>query len=403
MSTAPQVNPGDLITADYMNELAALINDLETRVGKLESGGGGTPGGPPVLTSLTPPGSVQVDQVLELSGLNFGPFGQTTVAIGEATVTTLLSASTATALFVSVPPLASLPRNVPVTVTTPQGTSNSLQLNVVPKPVVNSGRVFVDDDNSTPQTPQPGTPAQYQFQIRSATTLPDTYQFKAAIGTVNGSLSQQQWQSALSLNTTQQLISPGTPFLLVVTVNVPLAAQVGDSANLTVTATSTDGLFSAPSNPVSLTVGQPGPVSDPRIQLSLVDPQPDADPNGQVNPVKLVVDPNTQQQVITVPAGTGGFVAVNVVFADMTTPPPLNYQFTASLEGAPTTWHAGTARPATLPRPVPGGSTVVNYAVTNMAASGDAQPHDAFMDAKAAEGAGPAYQSFARFLIRNAG
>lgn len=403
MSTVPQVNPGDLITADYINELVASINDLETRVGKLETGTGGTPAGPPVLTSLTPPGSVQVHQVLELAGLHFGPFGQTTVAIGEGTVTEFLSGSTDTSLFVTVPLLASLPRTVPVSVITPQGTSNSLQLSVLPQQVVNSGEVFVDDENTTPQTPQPGATAQYQFQIRSATTQPDTYRFTATVGTVSGTLSQQQWQSAVSLNVSQQQVSPGSPFLLVVTVAVPAAAHAGDSANLTVNATSTDGLFSATSNLVPVTVGQAGPVSDPRIQLSPLDPQPAVDPNGQANRVQLIVDPNTQQQVVTVPAAYSGFIAVNVVFADTTTTPPLSYQFTASLEGTPVMWQAGAARPASLQRSSQGGSTVVNFAITNSAVSGDAQPHDTFMDAKAAEGAGPAYQSFARFLIRNAG
>lgn len=401
MATEPQIQPGDLITADFMNALLSSVGDLDTRVTKLEAGSVVPTGGAPVLSSLSPSANVQVNEVLELIGLNFGPFGETTVRIGEVSITQFLTGSNSTALLVGVPALSNLPRTVPITVTTPEGTSNSLQITVAPQPVNITGAVYIDDENTNPPVPQANATAQYQFQVRSETTQPDTYGFTTSVGTVSGSLSQQQWQSAVSLNAPDQLIAPGSPFLVVVSVAVPGTAQVGDTANLTLTATSTDGRFSKTSNAIMITVGQAAAVSDIRIQLNPVAPQPAFDPNGNPNTVKLVTDPNGQK-VITVPANSSGFVAVNVVFADTVTA-PLSYQFSATLEGTPATWQAGAARPPSLQRAAQGGSTVVNYAITNSAAAGDTAAHDTFMVARAAEGAGPAYQSFSRFLIRNAG
>ena len=60
------------------------------------------------------------------------------------------------------------------------------------------------------------------------------------------------------------------------------------------------------------------------------------------------------------------------IFADQSATPPINYQFTSSLEGSPATWVAGTdIRPSGLQRPRKAVSTDVNYKIENTAATGD--------------------------------
>ena len=48
-----QVQPGDLITAEFVNALLSSVSDLEVRVAQLEAGAGTTPTGP-VVTSTSP-------------------------------------------------------------------------------------------------------------------------------------------------------------------------------------------------------------------------------------------------------------------------------------------------------------------------------------------------------------
>jgi hypothetical protein len=72
MATIPQVNRGDLITAELFDQLITAYNSLDARVTVLEGHG---PGGPNqvVITSLEPPsGAVRVGQDLTIRGQNFG-------------------------------------------------------------------------------------------------------------------------------------------------------------------------------------------------------------------------------------------------------------------------------------------------------------------------------------------
>ncbi len=393
-----QVQPGDLITAEFVNALLSSVSDLEVRVAQLEATGTTTTG--PVVTSTSPAQTVQVGALLALFGLNFSPLSSTQVNIGEATVTQFAAGSDGQTLRFSVPALGGLPRSVPITVTTPGGTSSpAVMMQVTPASVVQGGQAFVDDENTNPPTPQAGQPAQYQFQIRSETLQPATYQLTAVATQVNPASPPAVWPT--SLNSAEQQIAEGTPFVAVVTVAVPAGASAGESANLTLTARSLDGSLTASSSPVPVTVGQAAPVSDPRIQLVASNPQPVADVNGQLNPISI--DPTGT--IILVPPATSGWIQVGVTFADQSSTPPINYTFGSSLEGSPSTWVAGKdVRPATLQRPSLGGITTVNYQIENTAANGDTAPHDAFIDATAeklnADGT-VEYTSFARIQVRN--
>jgi hypothetical protein len=400
-----QVQPGDLITADFMNALLSSVSDLEVRVAELEAGSGTTATATgPVVTSTSPAQTVQVGGLLALFGLNFSPLSSTQVKIGEATVTQFAPGSDGQTLRLSVPQLSGLPRSVPITVTTPSGTSSpAVIMQVTPASVAQGGQAFVDDENASPPTPQPGQPAQYQFQVRSETLQPVTYAFTAVAALVNPASPPTVWP--VTLNSSQQQIAEGTPFVAVVTVMVPAGATTGESASLTLTARSLDGALTATSSPVPVTVGQAAPVSNAGIQLAVSDPQPVADVNGQLNPVSLTHDPSTNQPIILVPPATSGWIQVGVTFADQNATPPINYTFSSSMEGSPTTWVAGTdVRPAKLQRPSLGGITTVNYQIENTAATGDNADHDAFIEATAqklkADGSVD-YTSFVRIQIRN--
>ena len=63
------VRPGDLITANFMNQVLAEIQNLQDQLDQLAQGG---PGGPPVINSVSP-GPLTVGAPMTILGQNFGP------------------------------------------------------------------------------------------------------------------------------------------------------------------------------------------------------------------------------------------------------------------------------------------------------------------------------------------
>ncbi len=64
-----EIRPGDLITADFMQRVLALINDLETRVVNLESSTS-TPG-VVTITDILPSHTVRSGTEMTIVGRNF--------------------------------------------------------------------------------------------------------------------------------------------------------------------------------------------------------------------------------------------------------------------------------------------------------------------------------------------
>lgn len=67
-----QVRPGELITAELMNQILAQLESLEARVTRLEAGTGTTPTqGQVVITSLDPPNDIRIEEELKIFGREF--------------------------------------------------------------------------------------------------------------------------------------------------------------------------------------------------------------------------------------------------------------------------------------------------------------------------------------------
>src|SRR5262245_53865495 len=101
----PSVRAGDLITADFMNQLIAAVNDLETRLAQLE---GITPGanGAVAITNVSP-SDLHVGDPFTIIGLNFGTPSLCVVTFNNGNpVTAFKAGSDDTHLLLNVPPMS---------------------------------------------------------------------------------------------------------------------------------------------------------------------------------------------------------------------------------------------------------------------------------------------------------
>ncbi|HEX4525400.1 MAG TPA: IPT/TIG domain-containing protein [Gaiellaceae bacterium] len=394
------VQPGQLITAAWANEVVDEINAIIAELAATGSppDNGPATSGPPVLTTRSPTGDVHVNDTITLLGQNFSPRhdGLTRVNFGGVQVSdsAFLPGTSDTQLRFAVPSVT--PGTVTVRVITPQGTSaNALSVHVLPAVLPQSGDVHIDSalDPSHPPTPTAGGTVQLQWSVDSDTIQPEAYAFALAFTDVTG----PSWSG--TLNATQMTVTPGSPFTVVATINVPTTG----SANVALTATSTtDSSRNGSSNPIALAVNVVTAVSDPRIDIRVSNPQPDFDAHG--NPSNAFLTFDGEQPVINVTRDSVSFVQMQVHFDDTVSVPPLHYRFFAEVDDL-THWSVQPASPPTLVQTTAGGTTTILYNLTNHAT--DAAQDQATLTVSAAklqaDGLTDDYVSFAPVTLRNAG
>jgi hypothetical protein len=389
------VSPGQLITTAWANGIVDEINSLQAQLDALGSPPSSPPAaGAPLLTSRSPAGNIQVNGLLTLLGQNFSPLSQARVNFGSLNVTQFLSGSSDTQINVSVPNIPLGP--VGLSVSTPQGTSNVLAATVVAAPPPQGGNVHIDvaNDPSNPPNPTANTPLQLQWSVASDTINPDTYTFAVEFSDITPAATP--WSA--SLNVSEKQVTPGSPFTVVATVQVPSTG----SATVVLTATSTtDSTRNTTSSPLILTVGVSTPTSDPRIALRVSNPQPDNDPDGNPSNAALIFEGGLP--VILVSKSSDSFVQIEVHFSDTLAAPPVNYRFFADVDDT-THWATKTASPPTLVQSLLGGTTTVLYNLTNKATNSAANDTQLTVSAAKLKGDGTDdYVSFAPVTLRNAG
>jgi hypothetical protein len=246
-----QVRPGELITAELMNQILAQLESLEARVTRLEAGGDTTPGdAAPVITRLVPPETetMRVNQTIEVFGRNFAfTTGSLRLTIDGIPVTSFdTSASNNEHLVFSIPPLPSLPQTGRVVDLVARVGTQSAQrrINVLPLVTTQRGRVSPSFVSVDPVRITPGatTPVTFRYNLVAATLFPATF-FVRPI--VTGIANQGEWQNRLVvLNRQGQQIpsrqismgpSEETIFFLQLT-SVPPSPAGQTTGNITLTA-----------------------------------------------------------------------------------------------------------------------------------------------------------------------
>ncbi len=260
-----EVQPGDLITAQLINQMLKDISDLRIQVAALLSGVSVSSGRPQLLTR-NPTGNVSVGSKLTLIGVNFiRPGDRNTVNLGGVEINQFLQANGELLAF-QVPDLfPSLPSDMQVFVHNDNGESDTLAVRVLPRPVQKGGKVTIYDQ--TP-TGQPTATGDYtlSFLVDSPTLQTTDYTLELVFTKANGA-SADKWKERASISPTgMQRIEAGKPLTVTVTGKVPTG---GINATATLNVVSLDGVFSDSSPMIFLDATGATPTSDPATTVNL--------------------------------------------------------------------------------------------------------------------------------------
>ncbi len=271
------VLPGDLITADLMNQVLSDIADLEVRVATLETTA--TASQSPIIIDMSP-NPVRVGQALTVSGVKFPPDPDLGKVLLDGNAITRFSSASDTQLTFTVPVLSrGLPADVSLTVGS-GSLADTKTLQVLPAFIQVTGSVSVSGQTQSLPQILVGSTYQVDYQINSITNIAETYTLQAVYSQTTGTATAADWANNTSVVDptqsgipvlTQAYIQPGTPQRARVIFKVP-AGAAGATMQLSVNSQSqpNDPNLNQVSNPgLAMTIGQAVTASDPHTTLSL--------------------------------------------------------------------------------------------------------------------------------------
>lgn len=269
-----EVHPGDLITADIINQILRDIADLTGRVATLEAGSTNTN-----QLRLTRPingEQIRVGQDLTIEGSSLGfSNGSSVVTIGGVLATDFRSGSSDTRLVVRVPSMGDLDPNGSVRPLVVSNGASSAQRILVVRPAQDlTGAVDVIWGSLSPNPIVPGTTqsAILEFTVRSRANLNSSYLISPTISRVANS---SVWQSALSVldGSDQPLpesrvpVSAGGQATVRVRISPVPSVTTGTTFALSVLAQS--GNVSGTTGRIRLAVGPAIPMPDPNLSAAI--------------------------------------------------------------------------------------------------------------------------------------
>lgn len=257
-----QVAPGDLITADLINQILRDLADLNVRMSQLE----GTTGGPMILGRV-PSGDVPVLSRMTVLGTGFdADRSRNTVLLGGVSITSFFPESSETQLVFQIPDLfTGLPRLVEMSAQAGGRTSNAIQVRLQPRAQTQSGTVVIIPRTEPLGEIQVGQTYTLRWRVTGQTSLPATYRFRLVFTGASGA-PVSDWESNSSVTPSEQQLSLGGQANVTATVEIPTGAT---QAQVALEVRSTDGTITRTSDPLALVVGDEAVISDPRARISL--------------------------------------------------------------------------------------------------------------------------------------
>jgi hypothetical protein len=269
MANFTPVNPGDLITAAYFNQ---LLGSFDSRISALEASIGASSGAI-VITGLSPTGPLHMGDKVTVLGQNFGMPSEVTVTVGGVPVSgsSFLPGSGNYALIFQIPPVQGIPPQgqvVNLIVSNPTSAAPPYPFTLLPYALtIPTGQVLVNMTGAPGVgTITAGNSYNFTFTLTASTSLADVYTLAASLDATS---SAAGWTATAVDSSGQPLkqisIAQGqnttTPVNVMVT--VPAAAAAGSAAHVTLTVTSSTnptGLIGSGSTTVTVG-GNPPPVN----------------------------------------------------------------------------------------------------------------------------------------------
>ncbi len=357
------VNPGDRITADYINSLVDEINSLQQQVDAI---GTTTIGNAPVIIGLQPSDQVAVGAELDVIGRNFGvPAIQNEVTLDGTAVTGFLPGCSDTLLKLAVPEIAGVPKDAQLVVQTSVGSATHT-VRVVAATQIPEGQPTITNATAALGTITTGSTYTFSFLVDASTvSITETYTIAVTYAnTAPASVPASAWTTGTTLigaSNQQVTVTPGTPVTIGVQVTVPANATAAD---LTFALTSVHNPAGSSATPtaVPIRVGQAPPQSDARIHLSI-------GAIGPAFPFKEVPINGVQGIEVKFPTAAGSGTLAQVPI-DVSYDVAGTIAYTVSIENPDTTiWTVGAATPNPF-QYAAGGSGQVHFPLTLLATTG---------------------------------
>ena len=261
-----EVRPGDLITADLINQVLSDISDLELRVAQLESNQGSV-ANQVILTQPNNGDNFRVGDALVIQGKNLGfSTGTSVITFSGQLATDVNSTSTDNRITVKIPDIPSLdPSGSSVLLVVSNGFSSAQRVIVVRPAQDLAGAIDVSWSDVSPNPFSPGGSATFGFKLNSRANMNATFQVTPLISRV---ANASTWNGALKvLPATRVLVPAGGSTSIQVQVNPVPAVAVGTTFALSVAATA--GSVAGTTGRLRLAVGTAVQLPDPSFSLAV--------------------------------------------------------------------------------------------------------------------------------------
>jgi len=292
------VRPGDLITADLMNQMLADIADLQTRVLNLEANTG-TSTRQVVISSPLPGEQFKVGQDMTVLGQNFGfSTGAAVVHLDDVLVTSFKAGSSDQQLLFTVPELSPpvLPGGRSVLLSVSNGESAAQRLVKLLSARDLEGSIDVVFQGVDPATVPVGSTPLFKFNLHSRANYDASFTIQPSI---SGVTDPTTWNGALSVldaNTKQSLpggavtVPEGGDVQVLVQLRLP---SVANATPFTLSVGAVSGPVTGTTGPMRVVVGTGPALPDPNTTLGYDSAQ--FDPVDSSNKVIVATDENTVQ------------------------------------------------------------------------------------------------------------
>ncbi len=301
-----KVNPGDLITAGYVNSIVDALDSLQAQIDAL--GVTSVPANTPVIDTVDPSPDVPAGSTMTIHGHNFGvPAVLNTVTVDGIPLNDFQAGSTDTVINVGVPGnLSGVPGTKSLVVATAVGgASNSKSVHFVAPQIVLIGQAQLTNTSGQLGTITVGSALLFQFQI-DATALNEAEQFLVQTTYSNAQgAAASAWDDGTSYVGTsgtdhRVTVSPLAPVTVGVRVVVPTGAT---SVEMSVQAVSVhnDPASSSVPQTIPMTVGEAPPAADPSISLTLG------------TNLRSTVHPNTAGDGLDIKYGSTAVITIDAV------------------------------------------------------------------------------------------